>query len=140
MNISSPRDIRHDWTADEIVAVHDRPLLELIGEANRLHRAYQPQITSRRQAFSASKRAAVRKIAPIARNRRITRSNSAKSALMPVDEVLAAAKKARNAGADRFCMGAAWRQVRDGANLTPCWIWCAAFANSAWRPASRSAC
>ena len=27
---------------DEILAVHDRPLLELIGEANRLHRAYQP--------------------------------------------------------------------------------------------------
>ncbi len=37
---TSSRDIRHDWTADEFVAVHDRPLLELIGEANRLHRAY----------------------------------------------------------------------------------------------------
>jgi biotin synthase len=36
---------------------------------------------------------------------------------MPVDEVLAVAQRARKAGADRFCMGAAWREVRDGAEF-----------------------
>ncbi|MFO0907504.1 MAG: hypothetical protein U0794_03945 [Isosphaeraceae bacterium] len=33
---------------------------------------------------------------------------------MPVDEVLAAARQARDEGATRFCMGAAWREARDG--------------------------
>ena len=36
---------------------------------------------------------------------------------MPVGDVSMLAKQARNAGADRFCMGAAWRQVRDGAEF-----------------------
>src|SRR6202042_3294516 len=41
----------------------------------------------------------------------------AKEALMPVEDVLAKARIAREAGASRFCMGAAWREVRDGAEF-----------------------
>jgi biotin synthase len=37
--------------------------------------------------------------------------------LLDVDTVLTEAKKARDGGADRFCMGAAWRQVKDGAEF-----------------------
>ncbi len=34
--------------------------------------------------------------------------------LLPIDDILVAAKRARGQGATRFCMGAAWRGVRDG--------------------------
>ncbi|MEJ0051294.1 MAG: biotin synthase BioB [Methylovirgula sp.] len=117
MNISSPRDIRHDWTADEIVAVHDRPLIELIGEANRLHRAYQPANYVQKASLLSVKTGGCPEDCAYCPQSAHHEVNLGKSSLMPVGEVLAAAKKARNAGADRFCMGAAWRQVRDGAEF-----------------------
>jgi len=33
--------LRHDWTVDEIISIHDLPLLDLIARANRLHSQYQ---------------------------------------------------------------------------------------------------
>jgi biotin synthase len=117
MDSSSPRDIRHDWTADEIVAVHDRPLLELIGEANRVHRAYQPANYVQKASLLSVKTGGCPEDCAYCPQSAHHEVDIGKSSLMPVDEVLAAAKKARNAGADRFCMGAAWRQVRDGAEF-----------------------
>jgi biotin synthase len=114
MNTFSPRDIRHDWTADEIVAVHDRPLLELIGEANRLHRAYQPANYVQKASLLSVKTGGCPEDCAYCPQSAHHEVDLDKSSLMPVGDVLDAAKKARNAGADRFCMGAAWRQVRDG--------------------------
>ncbi len=117
MNISSPRDIRYDWTADEIVAVHDRPLLELIGEANRLHRVYQPANYVQKASLLSVKTGGCPEDCAYCPQSAHHEVNLGKSSLMPVSDVLDAAKKAHNAGADRFCMGAAWRQVRDGAEF-----------------------
>jgi biotin synthase len=117
MDTSSPRDIRHDWTADEIVAVHDRPLLELIGEANRLHRAYQPANYVQKASLLSVKTGGCPEDCAYCPQSAHHEVDLGKSSLMPVGDVLDAAKKARNAGADRFCMGAAWRQVRDGAEF-----------------------
>jgi biotin synthase len=117
MDNSSPRDIRHDWTADEIVAVHDRPLLELIGEANRLHRAYQPANYVQKASLLSVKTGGCPEDCAYCPQSAHHEVDLGKSSLMPVGDVLDAAKKARNAGADRFCMGAAWRQVRDGAEF-----------------------
>jgi biotin synthase len=117
MDTSSPRDIRHDWTADEIVAVHDRPLLELIGEANRLHRAYQHKNYVQKASLLSVKTGGCPEDCAYCPQSAHHEVDLGKSSLMPVGDVLDAAKKARNAGADRFCMGAAWRQVRDGAEF-----------------------
>ncbi len=117
MDAFSPRDIRHDWTADEIVAVHDRPLLELIGEANRLHRAYQPANYVQKASLLSVKTGGCPEDCAYCPQSAHHEVDLGKSSLMPVGDVLDAAKKARNAGADRFCMGAAWRQVRDGAEF-----------------------
>jgi biotin synthase len=117
MDAFSPRDIRHDWTADEIVAVHDRPLLELIGEANRLHRAYQPANYVQKASLLSVKTGGCPEDCAYCPQSAHHEVDLGKSSLMPVGDVLDAAKKARSAGADRFCMGAAWRQVRDGAEF-----------------------
>jgi biotin synthase len=115
---ASSRDIRHDWTVDEILAVHDRPLLELVGEANRLHRAYQPPNYVQKASLLSVKTGGCPEdcgyCAQSAHHREVKLT---RSPLMPVDEVLTLAKRARDAGADRFCMGAAWREVRDGAEF-----------------------
>jgi biotin synthase len=117
MDALSPWDIRHDWTADEIVAVHDRPLLELIGEANRLHRAYQRANYVQKASLLSVKTGGCPEDCAYCPQSAHHEVNLDKSSLMPVGDVLDAAKKARKAGADRFCMGAAWRQVRDGAEF-----------------------
>ncbi|MGP8232885.1 MAG: biotin synthase BioB [Methylovirgula sp.] len=115
---ASSQAIRHDWTVDEILAVHDRPLLELIGEANRLHRAYQPPNYVQKASLLSVKTGGCPEdcgyCAQSAHHREVKLS---RSTLMPVAEVLTLAKRARDAGADRFCMGAAWREVRDGAEF-----------------------
>ena len=110
MDAFSPRDIRHDWTVDEIVAVHDRPLLELIGEANRLHRAYQPrELRPEGEPAQRQDRRLPGRLRLLPAIGASSEVDLGKSSLMPVADVLDAAKRARNAGADRFCMGAAWR-------------------------------
>lgn len=117
MSGSTRNDIRHDWTADEIVAIHDRPLLELIGEANRLHRAYQPVNYVQKASLLSVKTGGCPEDCAYCPQSAHHEVNLDKSSLMPVDDVLDAARRARAAGADRFCMGAAWRQVRDGAEF-----------------------
>ena len=40
MNAPANFSIRHDWALDEIIAIHDQPLLDLIAQANAVHRSY----------------------------------------------------------------------------------------------------
>jgi biotin synthase len=117
MSGSARNDIRHDWTADEIVAIHDRPLLELVGEANRLHRAYQPANYVQKASLLSVKTGGCPEDCAYCPQSAHHNVNLDKAPLMPVGDVLDAAARARAAGADRFCMGAAWRQVRDGAEF-----------------------
>jgi biotin synthase len=105
--------IRHDYTVEEVRALHDLPLNRLVWQAQTVHQehhradevqlcsllsvktggcqedcAYCPQ-SSKHQAMEAER-------------------------MMTRDEVLDAAGRAKAAGATRFCMGAAWREVKDG--------------------------
>ncbi len=59
-----------------------------------------------------SRPAAVRRIAATARSRRAT-ARSQREALLEIDDVVAAAQAAKDKGATRFCMGAAWRGPKD---------------------------
>jgi biotin synthase len=111
------QDIRHDWTVEEIVAVHDRPLLELIAEANRLHRLHQPPNYVQKASLLSVKTGGCPEDCAYCPQSAHYEVNLERSPLMPRAEVLALAARAKAAGADRFCMGAAWRQVRDGAEF-----------------------
>lgn len=111
------QDIRYDWTVEEIVEVHDLPLLELISEANRIHRLYQPANYVQKASLLSVKTGGCPEDCAYCPQSAHHEVNLARSPLMPTSEVLALAARAREAGADRFCMGAAWRQVRDGAEF-----------------------
>src|SRR5271168_1468403 len=97
---SPTHDIRHDWTVDEIVAVHDRPLLELIGEANRLHRLHQPPNYVQKASLLSVKTGGCPEDCAYCPQSAHHAVDLAKAALMPTEEVLACAAKARAAGAD----------------------------------------
>jgi biotin synthase len=110
-------DVRHDWTVDEILALHDRPLLALIAEAAQIHaRHHTPGVVQKASLLSVKTGACPEDCAycPQSAHHKVDLD---KAPLMPVADVLAIAERAKDAGADRFCMGAAWREVRDGAEF-----------------------
>jgi biotin synthase len=109
---------RHDWTLDEIVAIHDAPLLDLIARANAVHREFHDVTDVQKASLLSIKTGGCPEdcgyCSQSAHHKevRLDRVN-----MMKTEDVLAAAARARAAGADRFCMGAAWRNVRDGAQF-----------------------
>jgi biotin synthase len=109
---SADFDIRHDWTVDEIVALHDQPLLELIAQANAVHRRYHDVNDVQKAALLSIKTGGCPEdcsYCPQSAHHREVKLDRVD--LMQPAEVLSAARAAREAGADRFCMGAAWRSA-----------------------------
>jgi biotin synthase len=107
--------IRHDWTVDEILAIHDLALLELIAEANRVHRFFHAVSDIQKASLLSIKTGGCPEdCAYCPQSAHYREVHLDKADMMETEAVLAAAAKAKAAGADRFCMGAAWRSVRDG--------------------------
>ncbi len=106
---------RHDWSVDEIVAIHDQPLLVLIADANRVHcDNHDPGHVQRASLLSIKTGGCPEDCAYCPQSAHHKEVKLDRVDLMEADTVLALARRAKAAGADRFCMGAAWRHVRDG--------------------------
>jgi biotin synthase len=104
--------IRHDWTVDEIVALHNLPLLDLVAQANAVHRRYHDVNDVQKAALLSIKTGGCPEdcsYCPQSAHHREVKLDRVD--LMTAEDVLAAARTAREAGADRFCMGAAWRSA-----------------------------
>ncbi|WP_409567935.1 biotin synthase BioB [Methylobacterium sp. E-025] len=107
--------IRHDWTVEEIRAIHDLPLLDLVFRAASVHRAHNdPADIQRASLLSIKTGGCPEDCAYCPQSAHHKGTGLAKERLMPVDAVLREAAEAKAAGAHRFCMGAAWRQPKDG--------------------------
>jgi biotin synthase len=113
----SPADgeIRHDWTVEEIVALYELPLLELIGRANAVHRDHHdPNAVQKASLLSIKTGTCPEDCAYCPQSAHHREVALTRERLMDPMRVVALAAKAKAAGASRFCMGAAWREVRDG--------------------------
>ena len=107
--------IRHDWSVAEIRAIHDRPLLDLVHEAGRVHRMHNdPADIQRASLLSIKTGGCPEDCAYCPQSAHHKGTGMARERLMPVDAVLREAAAAKANGAHRFCMGAAWRQPKDG--------------------------
>jgi len=106
--------VRHDWSLPEVRAIHDLPLLELVYRAQTVHRATfgdpKVQLCS---LLSIKTGGCPEDCAYCPQSARYATGVKAER-LMETGDVLEAARTARAAGATRFCMGAAWREVKDG--------------------------
>jgi len=110
--------LRHNWTIDDIVAIHDLPLLDLIARANRVHRHFHDVGDVQKASLLSIKTGGCPEdCAYCPQSAHYREVHLDKIDMMETDAVLAAAERAKAAGADRFCMGAAWRNVRDGAGF-----------------------
>ncbi|MEM9966404.1 MAG: biotin synthase BioB [Asticcacaulis sp.] len=105
--------VRHDWTKPEIAALFDLPFMELVFRAATVHRqSFDPNEVQLSQLLSIKTGGCAENCGYCSQSAHHDTGLKA-SKLMPVDEVLTAAKAARDGGAQRFCMGAAWRDLKD---------------------------
>jgi biotin synthase len=104
---------RHDWTRAEVEALFERPFNDLLFEAQSIHRShFDPNRVQISTLLSIKTGACPEDCAycpqSIHHNTHLERER-----LLPVEEVVEAARAARDNGATRFCMGAAWRNPTD---------------------------
>ncbi len=109
----SPQDLRHDWTLEEVRALHDLPLFELVDRARAVHVALHPKDEVQLCTLLSVKTGGCPEncsYCPQSSHHQAVKGEK----MMQVEEVLKAARTAKEQGATRFCMGAAWREVKDG--------------------------
>jgi len=105
--------IRNDWTIEEIQEIYNSPLLDLIYRAASAHRQYNNTGEVQVCTLLSIKTGGCSE--DCAYCPQAARYNTGVNVhpLMQKDQVLEYAAKAKAAGSTRFCMGAAWREVRD---------------------------
>ena len=106
--------LRHDWTLAEAKALYELPLLDLVYRAQTVHRSVWKENKVQLCSLLSIKTGGCPEDCGYCPQAARYQTGVKAQKLMAVTEVLDAAKTARDAGATRFCMGAAWREVKDG--------------------------
>jgi biotin synthase len=110
----NPLPLRHDWTIAEIESIYSAPLPDLIFRAQSVHRAHhRPDEVQGCMLLSVKTGGCPEDCAYCPQSAHY-KTDVTRTDLVSLDEVTAAATRAREQGATRFCMGAAWRDVPDG--------------------------
>ena len=105
--------VRTDWTRAEIEALMDTPFMELVHRAGAVHRArFDPSEIQLSQLLSIKTGGCAEDCGYCSQSAHWDTGLKA-SKLMPTEEIVAGAKAAKAGGAQRYCMGAAWRELKD---------------------------
>ena len=108
--IATARQAR--WTVSQVEALYQMPLMDLLFKAQQIHREnFNPNEVQRSALLSIKTGGCPEDCSYCSQSARYKATE--REALMEVEEVLEAAKKAKAAGATRFCMGAAWRGPKE---------------------------
>lgn len=113
MNNLTTHSVRNDWTLEEIKEIYNRPVLELIVEAANTHRAFHSGSEVQVCTLLSVKTGGCPEDCSYCPQAARFHTDVKVHALLPEEQVVAAAQKAKEAGSTRFCMGAAWREIRD---------------------------
>jgi biotin synthase len=105
--------VRNDWSLEEIQEIYNTPLLELIYRAATVHRQYNETGEVQVCTLLSIKTGGCSEDCAYCPQAARYHTNVKVHALMKQEEVMEYAAKAKAAGSTRFCMGAAWREVRD---------------------------
>jgi biotin synthase len=105
--------IRNNWTKEEIQDIYELPLLELVYRAATVHRSFNNTAEVQVCTLLSVKTGGCSEDCSYCPQAARYHTDIKVHALMQTDEVLEYAQKAKQAGSTRFCMGAAWREVRD---------------------------
>ena len=109
-NLSTPR---HDWTLEEVEALFARPFMELVYDAATVHRRwFDPSEVQKSQLLSVKTGGCAENCGYCSQSASFDTGLKAEK-LMDASAVIAEAMAAKAGGASRFCMGAAWRELKD---------------------------
>lgn len=112
--------LRHDWTHQEVAALFDLPFNDLLFQAQTVHRAHFPANEVQVSTLCSIKTGGCAEDCGYCSQSAKFDTGVKATKLMEIDAVRQAAQAAKDAGATRFCMGAAWRspKARDMEKLT----------------------
>ncbi len=105
--------LRHDWGRDEIEALFAEPFMDLMYRAQQVHREHFMPGEVQVSTLLSIKTGACPEDCAYCPQSAHHKTGLEVERLLPLDEVVEAARAAKARGASRFCMGAAWRQPRD---------------------------
>ena len=107
------RQIRHDWTREEADAIYRQPLMDLLFQAQSAHRQnFDPNQVQRSRLMNIKTGGCAEDCAYCSQSARNGAQLPA-AKMVEVERVLTEARRAKDGGATRFCMGAAWRSPKD---------------------------
>jgi biotin synthase len=113
VRIADPAQPRHDWTLEEVEALFELPFAELVFQAAEVHRRwFDPSEIQMSQLLSVKTGGCPEDCGYCAQSAHFETGLKA-SKLMEPEVVVAEAARAKAGGAQRYCMGAAWRELKD---------------------------
>jgi biotin synthase len=106
--------LRHNWTTEEIAALYNQPFLDLVYEAQTVHRQHFKAGEVQKSTLLSIKTGACPEDCSYCPQSARYSTEVEREPLLSLETVLGKAKTAKEEGSTRFCMGAAWREVKDG--------------------------
>src|SRR3954451_14740110 len=112
-DVQDPAQPRHDWTLAEVEALFEVPFTDLVFRAAEVHRRwFDPAEVQLSQLLSVKTGGCAENCGYCQQSSHFDTGLKA-SKLMEPQAVIAQAMQAKASGAQRFCMGAAWRELKD---------------------------
>jgi biotin synthase len=102
------------FSREFVTGLYARPLFSLVDEARAVHRQHHPDLQVQLCTLLSVKTGGCPEDCAYCPQSSHHATDVGPEKMLDVDEVLGAARRAREAGSTRFCMGAAWREVKDG--------------------------
>jgi biotin synthase len=106
--------MRHDWTKQDILDIYNTPMMELLYRAATVHREYHDPNTVQVSTLLSIKTGGCPEDCGYCPQAARYHTDIEGNDLMSVSQVKAQALRAKASGSSRVCMGAAWRNVKDG--------------------------
>ncbi len=107
-------EIRHNWTKEEILEIYNTPLMELLYQAASIHRLHHDPNVVQISTLLSIKTGGCPEDCGYCPQAARYHTDIEGNDLMSVSQVKAQALRAKASGSSRVCMGAAWRNVKDG--------------------------
>ena len=112
-SVKAEQSLRHDWTVEEVEKLYTMPFADLMFDAQTMHRNYFDPNSVQVSTLLSIKTGGCAEDCGYCPQSAHHESAVKAEPLMPLDRVLENATKAKDSGASRFCMGAAWRNLKD---------------------------
>jgi biotin synthase len=112
-SLNTDQSLRHNWHAEEVEALYDLPFADLMYQAQTVHREHFDPNSVQVSTLLSIKTGGCAEDCGYCPQSAHHESAVKAEPLMPLDKVLESAAAAKATGASRFCMGAAWRNLKD---------------------------